>query len=205
MVSPEGLAALASCLTATRQGAVIMIEPSGSPLARTTGTPLAAAHNVGLALADNLTTASHGLHLASLEPTPEDYLDALTRRVAKGDETGLRPVLDVMRWRVSKRPGDELEIKKADTEIAMAFTIITTSQRDICCQVSRLTIPKRRDWVLLSPGQRADRRARLLSLDAFARLPRYAAEIAVHDNTLLDRVVGTLWWSTGDLRIGGSW
>jgi hypothetical protein len=113
----EGLAALASRLTATRQGTEIVLEPSASALAWATGSPLSGAYNVALAFGDNLAIASLGLHLTSLEPTPPDYPERLQRRLPDDDTTGLLPVLDMVRWRASPRPGRKAEINDSHSSV----------------------------------------------------------------------------------------
>jgi len=182
---PEGLAALASTLTATRRGTAIAIEPHGSPLARATGTPLAAAYNVSLAFGDNLTLASHGLNLIQLEPTTKEYLDKLSLRVADGDETSLGAALDVMRWRASSRPGGELEINEADIARHYGLDVYPDFPPGYLPPGLSLDHAEVANRVLLSPARREGRRDVRPDMGTFARLPRYVAEVIVHYNASL--------------------
>lgn len=90
---PEGLALLTSRMTATRAEREITIVPSPSPLAVTETTALATAYNASLALADDLTTASLGLHLASVTSVPDTFIDGLRERV-KHEVSDLIPAID---------------------------------------------------------------------------------------------------------------
>jgi adenylate kinase family enzyme len=178
---PESLAALASRFTATRQDTRITIEPSISPLAMATGTALAAAYNVGLAFADNLTTASLGLHLTGVESTPEGYLDNLRERV-RAEAPDLLPAMDIAASRTSRRLPAELPVLSPGFidayggRNAYAYEI---SAPDYLPPGHALEFADLADRLLLSPPL-VPRVVRASTMSQFARLSRYAAEVAVH-------------------------
>jgi hypothetical protein len=105
---PASLAALTARMTVTREGAKITIKPSPSPLAATETRPLlAAAYNASLALADDLTTASLGLHLMAISPVADIYSESLRERV-KAEAPDLLPLIDTVIARTTRRPVQEM-------------------------------------------------------------------------------------------------
>lgn len=176
---PESLAALASRFTATREGSQITIEPDVSPLAMAAGGDLVAAYNVGLAFADNLTTASFGLQLTALKPTPEDYLDGLRERV-RTEAPDLLPAIDIAVSRTSRRPPAELPV--FSDSLAKTYGNSHAYEEDDIPYLRpghALQFAEIADRLMLSPpiNARVNRPSRMLE---FARLSRYAAEVAVH-------------------------
>lgn len=165
---PESLAAMASRFTATRQDNRISIEPAISSLAATTGTALAAAYNVGLAFADNLTAASLGLQLISLESMPEDSLDDLRERV-HAEAPDLLRAIDIAISRTSHRPPSELPVCDSRANDESGGRYLDPGKDLEFAEVA--------ERLILSPLKQ--RVIGLGGMSEFARLSRYAAEVAV--------------------------
>ena len=75
--TPESLGTLATQFTATRTGTLLTLEPARSALTVAPSSPLYTAYSAATALADNLTAASMGLHVISLNEVAEDFVNAL--------------------------------------------------------------------------------------------------------------------------------
>jgi hypothetical protein len=174
---PESLAVLASRMTATRTGTRITIAAVPSPLAVTATTALAAAYNASLALADDLTTASLALHLASLTSVPDTFFDSLRERV-KSNAPGLSRVIDFAAARTSRDPlgelpapfGDTISFDAARGYLPPGLAIEYVEMAD------RLSL-----WHPLGP--RKAMRVRRSGLSQFASLSRYTAEVIVKSFT----------------------
>jgi hypothetical protein len=179
--APESLAALASRMTATRTLSGIVIVPAQSPLAMTSQTTLATAYNASLALADDLTTASLGLHLASLTSVPETFIEDLRERV-KSETPGLVPVIDFAVARTTRQPLKdlkELPISSAEQGQALGVRFIFDSTYGYLPPGLAVEYAEIVDRLCHSPASRASLKTGPSNLDEFASLSRYAAEVAV--------------------------
>lgn len=177
----ESLSVLASRFAATRQGTRITIEPRVSPLAMATSTTLAVAYNVSLAFADNLTTASFGLHLSSLESSPEDYIDDL-RASVQAEAADLLPTMDIAVSRTSRRPTADLPIfSQGFSETYKRSDAYEGNLQGDLPPGHGLDFAELADRLLISPTLSRNMRVSSPSrMSEFARLSRYAAEVAVH-------------------------
>ena len=95
--TPESLGTLATQFTATRTGTLLTLKPARSALTITPSSQLNNAYNAATALADNLTAASTGLHVVSLNAVMEDWGKALLDSISKAGD--LAPIAHVMRLR----------------------------------------------------------------------------------------------------------
>jgi AAA domain (dynein-related subfamily) len=167
--APESVAALASCLTATRTGATLTIVAAESPLATRETTALGKAYNASLALADDLTTASLGLHLTSLTPVRDTFLDDLRARV-RSEAPDLVPVIDLTAARLV--PHHLQQARAADRNISLAAS---PGYLPAGMAVTRAELA---DHLYRSPLSRADLRGGFSDPLDFMTLSRYAAEVA---------------------------
>jgi hypothetical protein len=170
----ESLGALASVLTATRDETWIAIEPTAAPMAVPNASSLYTAYNVAVALADDLTAASAGMHVASLMTVPEAFLDGLRSR-AQVKGTALIPLIDSMSPRLSAAaieglpdlfpgvPGDRLLIGKSASVPPYMLNLLELADR-------MMITPRQRARVPVSPSDLRD----------LSGLSRYEAELAVH-------------------------
>jgi hypothetical protein len=185
--APESLAALASRMTATRTMSGIVIVPAQSPLAMTETTALATAYNVSLALADDLTTASLGLHLASLSSVPNTFIEALRERV-RPEVPALIPVIDLAVARTTRHPLKELPTPLGGR---IAFDEVP-GYLPLGLYVEYAEMA---DRLFRSPASRATLKVRAGNSDMFVWLSRYAAEVAIDSGVAADP-----WWLSGLLR-----
>lgn len=191
---PESLAALASRLTATRRETQITITAARSPLVVPTTTPLGVAYDASLALADDLTTGSAGLHLASLNSMRMGYLEALRDCIERG-AVDLLPVADFALSRISPSASGELSAfaEKYMRRYGREFPSVLAVQNgmppagldlDFVEMANTLAFPARMSMTTKNKSQ--------VKLGGLIQLSRYAAEIAVRYRERL----GPVWLST---------
>ncbi|HEY1666092.1 MAG TPA: ATP-binding protein [Trebonia sp.] len=181
---PESLAALAARFTPTREGSRITIEVTASPLFAGGAGPFLSAYNASIALADDLATASLGLHLMSLIPVPEDYVTRLSDRAA-GAASDLIPAIDFAETRTSNRPPGELPALSA--KYVDGFSGESASSAPENMSVGHLVeFADLADRLLLSPAARGRLRERGSNQIELASLSRYAAEVVVHFLVVLE-------------------
>jgi hypothetical protein len=170
----ESLGALASVLTATRDETRIAIKPAAAPLAVPNASSLYTAYNVAVALADDLTAASAGMHVASLLTVPGAFLDDLRAR-AQVKGTALIPLIDSMLPRLSatsiERLPDLLPGVPGNRLLAGKSAHVPPYMLNLVELADRLMIsPRQRARVDVGPSELMD----------LAGLSRYEAELAVH-------------------------
>ena len=176
--SEESLGALASTLTATRDGGLITLAASKPELIAPAWTsPMAAAYNASLALADDLTAASLGLHLTALYHVHSDFLEKLRRRT----ETGAReilPTIDLARYRRAERPSAEVPSISAETLRGEYNDPLSAADLSYRSPGYLLDLAEIADRVFLSPGQRAPIALGQTRIEDLKDLSRYSAEVA---------------------------
>jgi hypothetical protein len=178
----ESLGALAQALTATRRGQLIVIVPAQSELAQGTGSPLTDLYRSAVALADQVTAASVGLHIASFARMPENIFKAFWKEF--GDAIPeLETVAAVLRLRMYAMDGNELAAPadgSRDADLPLSLDLLRAGAEvafDFADTVARLA---------QTPLQR--RRVDVIDdeLSTLGYLSRYEAEAAVDARARLD-------------------
>jgi hypothetical protein len=176
----ESLGALASLLTATRDETRIAIKPAAAPMAVSNASSLYNAYNVAVALADDLTAASAGTHVASLMQVSAAFLQGLRAR-AQVKGTALIPLIDSLLPRMSAAaieclpdlfpgvPGHRLLTGKSATVPPYMLNLLELADR-------MMITPRQRAQLPVSPSDPRD----------FSLLSRYEAELAVHVRNKLE-------------------
>jgi AAA domain (dynein-related subfamily) len=175
---PQSLAALASQFTPTRAGNRLAITADGSSLLERGSLPLGPAYNASIALADNLTTASLGLHLMSLRGVTSDYLGKLKDRIAV-DAQELRPVIDLVESRTSQRAPRTLPV--FSEEFMSSYGRYNLLGKTTLPSGLSVDLADMGDRLLLSPASQTKAEA-ALEEDLYRQLlplSRYAAEVFV--------------------------
>jgi hypothetical protein len=171
----ESLGALATLLTAAREGTRISIEAAPHLLAVQNTSRLNTAYNVGVALADNLTAVTAGLQVASLEETPEEFLRDLRARTDP-EMPELTPVADLM---ILRRHG-------ATTGEISAFIggvpdrLLNDFGAGSNVPGHMLSLAETVDRLTITPRLRMRIGVESSGFSALAPLSRYEAELIVH-------------------------
>ena len=169
----ESLGALAGLFTATRRETRIEIEPVRSSLAVPNASNLYTAYNVGVALADNLTAASAGIHVASLMEIPTGFLRDLRTRV-QPEVPGLIPVVDSM---VPRMFGGGIEELSALLDGEPGERLLATKHPKVPGYM--LNIAEMADRLMITPPQQARMSVKPSNFSELASLSRYEAELIV--------------------------
>lgn len=172
----DSLDTLASRFHARRDDRGLTLWAESSSLSFTPDSALHSAFNAAAALADDLTTASTGLHVLSLNPPESEFFFAELLRRFTGDASVLLPIAELMRLR---NYGAELT---EDARIAFASGL--SDRPMIATDFADVT-----DRVLHSPRQRVLGWDPPDSLDQLPLLSRYQAELVAHSRGEQD----TLW------------
>ena len=174
----ESLAALAAGFTATREAARITLQPYESTLLFSKTSPLSHAYDASIALADNLTAGSLGLHLMAGALMPDNYLEDLRGRVAAEAED-LTPALDFAESRISRRRPEDHPVfltkywRHNGNYEAVAPGLVPVTHEVEAAEMASL--------LLTSPRLRHEIFSMRPSvMGYFARLSRYAAQVAIN-------------------------
>jgi hypothetical protein len=171
--TPESLGTLATQFTATRAGTLITLEPVRSELTVGAGTALHTAYNAATALADNLTAASAGLHVISLNELSEDFIKALLDSIPVGDD--LTHIADLIRVRTYGS-----DPSHAADRMPEALKFVTPRGPELMLLVSELI-----DRTCIAPGH-GDLAVPLADMKRMVQLSRYQAELLIHACVRLD-------------------
>ena len=173
----ESLGALASLVTATREGAQVVVDPVQSSLTVPNSSNLYTAYNVGVALADDITAASAGIHVASLTRMAEEKFTQLRNRVQPEVPT-LMPVIDSILPRFYD--GHLSSALHAVSSHPAGWAGYEMMQEQLMMPGYLLNITEAVDRVLITPNQRVPVRVEPSGLRGFRNLSRYEAELTVH-------------------------
>ena len=178
----ESLGTLAQALTATRRDQLIAIVPALSELAQGTGSPLTDLYRSAVALADRVTAASVGLHIAPFARMPESIFAAFWEEF--GDAIPeLETVATVLRLKMYATGGNELMAPadgSPDADLRLSLDLLQAGAEvafDFADTVARmaLTAPQRRRVDVVDDA-----------LSSLGYLSRYEAEAAVDARARLD-------------------
>jgi hypothetical protein len=166
---------LAQAFTATRRDERISIIPARSELAQGTGSPLTDLYSSAVALADRVTAAAAGLHIAPFARMPERSFDAFWREF--GDAVPeLGTIATVLRLKMYAMDGDEIAPPAEETQdgaLRLSLDLYIDGAEvafDFADVVARMThTPRQRRRVEVVPDE----------LSGLGQLSRYEAEAAV--------------------------
>lgn len=171
----ESLGTLAESVIATRRGEQIVITIGRSELAQGAGSPLNDLYNSAVALADGVTAAVVGLHVASFARMPQNLFTRFWEEF--GDAVPeLGPTACVLRMKMFAFDGDELEdpVSGASAgELRLSLNLLDDGA-EVACDFADVVARLAR-----TPRQLRRVRVRQERLDELGQLSRYEAEVAV--------------------------
>ena len=171
----ESFGALAQAFTAIRRDERIAIIPARSELVQGTGSPLTDLYSSAVALADRVTAAAAGLHIAPFARMPESTFDTFWEEF--GDAVpDLGTVATVLRLKMYAMDGDEIAPPAAITQdgaLRLSLDLYIEGAEvafDFADVVARMThTPRQWRRVEVDPEE----------LSGLGQLSRYEAEAAV--------------------------
>jgi hypothetical protein len=178
----ESLGALAQALTATRRDQLIAIVPARSELAQGMGSPLNDLYSSAVALADRVTAASAGLHVAPFARMPESIFTTFWEGFGSAIPE-LGTVACVLRLKMYATNGDELAGPaegSRDAGLALSLNLLKEGAEiafDFADVVARMAHTPRQ-W------RRVD--VAFDQLSSLGYLSRYEAEAAVDARVRLE-------------------
>jgi hypothetical protein len=174
----EGLGALAQAFTANRRDRLIAIVPARSELAQGMGSPLTDLYGAALALADRVTAAVAGLHIAPFSRMPESIFAAFWEQFAIPE---LEMVAAVLRFKMYATDGNELPALDAGDPVLRLTLDLLQDEAEVEFALGDMVAR-----MALTPLQR--RRVGVVDdeLSGLGYLSRYEAEAAVDVRARLD-------------------
>lgn len=176
----ESLGALATLITANRDGALIKIEPARPQFSVPNASNLYTDYNVGLALADNLAAVTAGIHVASLMEMPENALRSLRDRILT-EVPGLIMAADSLLLRAF---GSNIGVLPVSVDEIFGQRLLSAEAAHIPqCVFDFIDIV---DRMMITPRQQAQFSVSPSDISAVASLSRYDSELTVQIRNKLE-------------------